>query len=148
MKKSTIFTIVFLLFTIEVAMSFAQLNKTYHFYAYTIQSKYVVLSVISYLLFTAFSGLYFMNMPDGQNAERTHYLEVYGPKKFNLLYTYHFIIFTVIMFHVGNWPWTIMGILLFMIWNWIRVKQNNYVTAANLEQLKEAAKQKPTVTLE
>lgn len=141
MKKSTIVNISSVLVLCEIVISFYCLNKKYQFCAYTIQLKYLVLTRLVYLIFYVFSIVYvgFIN--------KVHFLKCYGTYTFNFLYTWHFIIFTAIMFHAECWVWSFVGIILFIIWNWVRCKQNEYAYAMNLIKLKELGKKKPIVVL-
>ena len=148
MKRSTFFTITLVLICIEILYTFYNMNNLYHFVDFTIQRKYRVLSKVLYSLFIIVSLIYFVNQPEGKSFKKEHYDNVFGRKKFNIIYSYHFLIFAVVSFVASAWPWFAMGSLMFILWNWIRVKQNDYADVYELELAKENAKRKTTVTLE
>ncbi|SOK58765.1 hypothetical protein [Yersinia phage fHe-Yen9-04] len=144
MKRSNINITILIIVMVEIFLSLIKVNDTYHFVNYSVTNKYIMLLSGTYVLFNIISSFMFFNI---SNDKKTM-LHVYGYNKFSRLYTYHFLIFSFVMFHLESWEFCLMGISLFLMWNYERNKHSEYINKHNIEVLKEEAKHKPVVTLD
>jgi len=151
MKRSYINLITVLLIFVECVFTFLSLNEKYVYINSTLQDKYVILMIIFYMGSVIASGIYWVGFHPSIEYKRSmkeHYEKVFKFQSFNCIYTYHFLAFTIISFALNDWPWVIMGLALFVLWNYVRVKQNTYAEEYNLEVAKQNARHKPTVVLD
>lgn len=151
MKRSTFIGLTLFLITIEISYSIASLNEMYKFLNGVLQLKYYILFLISYVGMILFSAWYFIfGLPEIYRSTymKEHFLKIYGKKKYNILYTLHFISFSCMAFYLNSWHYFCMSLGLWIFWSWIRNKQNNYAEKYEIESLKEEAKNKPTVILD
>lgn len=148
MKKSTIALFVLVMYIIEIVIGADYLNELYKWYPYAIQTKYFILCIVVYGIWTIFSSFYIFNTGDSKREEEEHFLNTYGTEKFNVLYTWHFFVFGAVAFHTSAWQWVMMAALLAGIWGWIRRAQNEFVSSNELQALKDAAKNKKTAIVE
>ncbi|AFC21938.1 membrane protein [Cronobacter phage vB_CsaM_GAP32] len=151
MKRSTFAGITFVLVLIEIVYAIAQLNEMHHWFNGVLQQKYYVLCLILYIAFVVSSFCYFMfSVPELQykRSIHIHFGEIYGEKHFNLLYSYHFLAFAAVCFYVDSWHYFFMSVGAWVLWNWVRTKQNSFADEYQLERKKEEAKKKTTVVLD
>lgn len=149
MKRSYINLITVILIFIEIIFAFYSLNEMYVYINQTLQTKYVVVMIIAYMASSVFTMGYWIHYPELDSTRKIdlHLSEVYKYESFNFIYTYHFIVFAALCFFCNNWPFLIMSVIMFAVWNYVRVSQNERADAHNLEVAKENAKKKPTVVL-
>lgn len=146
MKRSNIVLFTTIIAIIEVILVCVGANEKYRFVNSTLEFKYGVMCIIAYVGATIASVWHLiMNVDNSERETRSKYLESFGTEHVNFLFTYHFLLFSVLCFALDMWPWSIMGAIMFFVHNYVhRDNQNKYALEYEIEEAKAAAR-KPVV---